>query len=525
MLLAVIAVLSIVLAFPTPIYRLLADRVDPNWVALIAVVLAVAAPVVLAYWINARSLRVLERAPAHPGDAQFFFAQATGAMHWLLGLAHVGLLTLTDWQLICRAIPVVGDWPLVGGGLAILPFLITILWCWIALFPSERAVRQVALEVHLFRGRPIRPIGDLRRYLDFNFRHQVLWILIPMLLILAARDVIAMTTVELSRQPGLSALPDLLTGSAALLVMVIAPFLLRYIWVTERLPAGPLRDRLFALGKRMGLRFHDVLVWRAGGAMVNAAVMGLIAPLRYVLITDAMLEQMSDEKVEAVFGHEAGHVQRHHILILLLFAVSSGCLVTIYSLWTTGGVGYFGNPANETFISVVLGLVLLLKWGVIFGWISRKLERQADLFGVRTLTLAGVPCDQPCALHAPRNPAPVEEERAAEPPPVDPRRIIDRTAPLCRTAAHVYGGALLDVANLNGISPEARSWRHGSIAMRARIVREYSVDHANLLAFESEVDRIKWSVGVAAVVMSAWTAYELDVFGILAALWGQVGVG
>jgi STE24 endopeptidase len=262
--------------------------------------------------------------------------------------------------------------------------------------------------------------------------------------------------------------------------------------------------------------------------MVNAAVMGLIAPLRYVLITDAMLEQMSDEKIEAVYGHEIGHVKRQHILILLLFALTSGCLVTIFSLRA--------EPlSNEQYqiAAAIFGGVMLFKWGVLFGWISRKLERQADLFGVRTLALAGVPCDQVCALHpkpeqatdtssrpervepnaetAPDNASDADPNPPTNSKPLSTEEIIPPDVPLCRTAAHVYGSTLFDVAMLNGIAPESRSWRHGSIAARARVVKDYAINHHALLEFEQIVRRIKWGVFAAAFLTSLWAVWELDV--------------
>ena len=116
--------------------------------------------------------------------------------------------------------------------------------------------------------------------------------------------------------------------------------------------------------------------------IVNAAVMGVVAPLRYVLITDGMLEQLEDTKIEAVFGHEAGHVKRHHILYFLLFVLISGCVVTIFSVRTQH---LDSQSLQLQLLATLVGVVLLFKWAVLFGWISRRFERQADIFGVRTL--------------------------------------------------------------------------------------------------------------------------------------------
>jgi STE24 endopeptidase len=172
-----------------------------------------------------------------------------------------------------------------------------------------------------------------------------------------------------------------------------------------------------------------------------------------VLITDGMLEQMDDAKIEAVFGHEAGHVKRHHILFFLLFAFISGCAVTIFSVQT------FRLSRRDyalfQWLATGFGLLLAIKWGFLFGWISRRFERQADLFGVRTLALSGLPCAQPCALHT-----------AASNPGGTPL-----TGALCSTAAHVFADALHEVALLNGIRPSAEP---GGIIDRPPAVRAES---------------------------------------------------
>ena len=67
------------------------------------------------------------------------------------------------------------------------------------------------------------------------------------------------------------------------------------------LNAGVVRDRLESLGERIGLRFRDILLWKSGGVMVNAAVMGIFAPVRYVLLSDALLSGMTPEQVDRIF--------------------------------------------------------------------------------------------------------------------------------------------------------------------------------------------------------------------------------
>ena len=56
-----------------------------------------------------------------------------------------------------------------------------------------------------------------------------------------------------------------------------------------------------------------MLTWRTRHQIGNAAVMGFIPQVRYILLTDLLLETMSDEQIEAVFAHEMGHVLADHV--------------------------------------------------------------------------------------------------------------------------------------------------------------------------------------------------------------------
>ncbi len=497
MYLVVIAILGLVLTLSRPIYRLVSEPALV-WSAAAGATLL---PALVAALVGRRVLRQLDRHPEQPSLGQAAFSRGLVVLQGLLLLCHGGLLVGTDWMPLCERFPVIGTWPLVAGVLTILPFLVSVVLIWLALYGADRAVRQIALEVYLFRGKPVRPVWSLLHYLLYNLRHQVLFVLIPMLLILGAHDVVMRFDRPLERLTGMPYAADLLVGLAALGVALITPAILRYVWVTQRLPAGPLRDRLMYLAAKLRLRCREILVWRTGGMIVNAAVMGVVAPLRYVLITDGMLEQMNDAKIEAVFGHEAGHVKRHHILFFLLFAFVSGCAVTIFSVQTFKLARR--DYALFQWVATGFGLLLAIKWGLVFGWVSRRFERQADVYGVRTLALAGMPCAQPCALHTvPGNPG------------------TPLTGALCSTAAHVFADALHEVALLNGIRPEARSWRHSSIASRSRFVQELALYPPRAQRFERGVGIIKAGIFVLALIAGIWAAYDLQVWTAVARWFG-----
>ena len=96
---------------------------------------------------------------------------------------------------------------------------------------------------------------------------------------------------------------------------------------------------------RRSVSSGDLLVWRSDGMMINAAVMGLLAPVRYVLLSDGLLATMNVSQIEAVFGHEAGHVRHRHIQHFLLFALAGWFLVVGLMELLVRTVGIVGRSA------------------------------------------------------------------------------------------------------------------------------------------------------------------------------------
>lgn len=494
MFLIVLGILSLILAFSRPLYPWIHA---PATVAAV-VVFATILPAILGLLVTGISLRALEKHPEEPSRGQYLFHRGQGMVQFLLGAMQAFVLLTTDWLVFCERVPILGDWPGGPGLIATLPFLVSVVLLWIALYPADRAVRQIAVEVYLYRSRPVEPVWTLGEYLSYNLRHQVLFVFIPMLIILAIRDLVQRYEEPLVAFARDSSVPDLLLGAAAGMVALFAPVLLRYIWITRRLPDGPLRDKLQTLARRLRVGCREILVWKSGGMIVNAAVMGVVAPLRYVLLTDGMLSQMDDTKIEAVFAHEAGHVKRHHILFFLLFSLISGCMLTIFSIYTRGV-----TPAQYQLAASVLGLILAIKWGLLFFSISRKFERQADLFGVRAMEQIGIPCNQPCLLH----------NRLENPLPKPPRGAV------CTTCAHLFSDTLHDVAILNGIAPDAGSLRHGSIAARSRFLLGLAGDPQSTIRFERTVAMTKLAIFVIACAMSLWAAYALRLWELVQRFW------
>jgi STE24 endopeptidase len=328
----------------------------------------------------------------------------------------------------------------------------------------------------------------------------LLVVAVPMMVILVVFDLARMYEQLLNRFFRVQWAAEVAPAVAAGLVFVFAPPMLRYIWPTRRLPNGALRQGLESICRRIGLRYQEILIWRSGGMMVNAAVMGLFAPVRYVMLSDGLLETMSRQQIEAVFGHEAGHVRHHHIPFFLLFAVCS--MLFLSAIVEALRLGVERGLLEMSMLTIqAIGLVCVFAvWGIGFGWISRRFERQADLFGIQCVTPArGEDCSLPCSSHS---------HQPTDHPPV---------WVVCATAAAVFTSALDRVAVLNGIPAEERSWRHGSIADRVRFLTSLCGDPQQARRFRRLVRRIKATLLILAVVglaVGAVYVWDHPIYGI-----------
>lgn len=436
-----------------------------------------------------RTRRLMRRGGSAALQAQIFHHRVGAGLRLLIGVGFGATVFLTAWPdwfaygEVRPALQVVGDL------LTLTPFLASVVGMWLAAYRMEQQLRADAMGV----AAEAVPAWRLWAYLDFQARHHLFIVAVPMLIILFAANLIRAYDTTLQELTGWVWAPDALLGCVALGVFAVAPLLLRRIWRTEPLPDGPLRERLEEMCARIRLRCRDILVWKSDGMMINAAVMGVFAPFRYVLLSDALLSNMSMSQIEAVFGHEAGHVRHKHMLHFLTFAAVgwlaiSGLMEFLAATFTpnTGSVG------GTAIVVQGVGLVgTIAFWGLGFGWLSRRFESQADLFAARSVTPMVESCRLPCSVH-----------REIDSPRPSPPRV-------CATGADIFASALDRVAVLNGIPQDEHTWRHPSIASRIHFLTVAASDPAFVERFELRVGRVNVSLLVLALIGGIATAIYL----------------
>src|SRR5205085_472468 len=155
--------------------------------------------------------------------------------------------------------------------------------------------------------------------------------------------------------------------SASAIVFVTAPALLAIILRTQPLRDSPLRQRLEEICRRTRLRYRDILLWQTDNNMGNAAVMGLIPQVRYILLSDLLLESMTDEQVEAVFAHEVGHIVHRHMAWYVVLIVILMLGMSVAATW----LGVYIPSLPEKYLDIILNVLGLGVFLCVFGFLSR----------------------------------------------------------------------------------------------------------------------------------------------------------
>lgn len=348
----------------------------------------------------------------------------------------------------------------------LLPSLLMHLWAWNVYYPIDRRLREAML-IHQFDVDGVfHGIWSRKEYLICQIRHQMALVLVPMLLLIGWHE-----CVEAFARDRFDIMPQaLLQLSGAAGIFLFSPVMIRYLWDTAPIPEGELRDHLLALCRQYRVGVCELLEWRTHGGMINAAVMGLIRPLRFILLSDGLVENLPRPEVVAVMTHELAHVRKHHTLWLLLVAITLIGTLTLACKTTAYLLVIWGGYLEQTSLAVNMATMAVIATGWVagFGWVSRRFERQADVFAVGHM---------------------------AENEPVGDRDV------------EAMAGALGRVARLNHVSETRRSWRHGSIAWRQAYLRTLVGTAPCRWAIDRVVGRIKWAtlLGLAMLVaLAAW---------------------
>ena len=185
-----------------------------------------------------------------------------------------------------------------------------------------------------------------------------------------------------------------LVGIAAAFTLVLStaidPYRARLYVDQTSLETGPLRARLSAMLDGAQIPFSDIYVVHTGAksVRVQAAFAGT-GPTRSILLTDTLLEKMTEPEVVAAVAHEAGHVSesRWPGRILSPLAVFGLLGLAEWLFRRSTALGWFGISARgDVRVLPLLVLVFDLATTVLTPFsaaASRERELAADQFALR----------------------------------------------------------------------------------------------------------------------------------------------
>jgi Zn-dependent protease with chaperone function len=181
------------------------------------------------------------------------------------------------------------------------------------------------------------------------------------------------------------------------IILIFIPVIIKYFWGCKPLPDSSKASGVRAFLKSLGFKYKEIVNWPLlEGKMMTAGIMGIVPGYRYIMITDSLMEILTQSELNAVMAHEAGHAKyKHQIKLSLLFVgffiLAMGIIDSDYYSILIGYVSSknsFINMSDTIKILLFAGpliLSLILYFRFIMGFFMRHFERQADSYAAITL--------------------------------------------------------------------------------------------------------------------------------------------
>lgn len=174
-------------------------------------------------------------------------------------------------------------------------------------------------------------------------------------------------------------------------VMFLGKLLLRLFNKFESLQEGTLRTKIEDLASSLGFNIKAISVMDASkrSTKSNAMFMGL-GKTKEVILFDTLLEEMSDDEIVAVLGHELGHAMHkdtvrlliQQLMVAALYALGIGLILQSRTLFSSlGFAGVHFGFALILFFILFAPISFLI--GIPLNKLSRKAEFKADQFAAK----------------------------------------------------------------------------------------------------------------------------------------------
>ncbi len=295
---------------------------------------------------------------------------------WVWAASALAVLFLGSWPQVVRSVPLAIAWPLVDDLLILAPLIASLVLVWVACWRVDRLLRLSAGD---------SPVS-LWQYVMLRARHYLGLSLLPALAILGIQE----TAVRLEWTSGADDRRAWWLWGALLAAAVLGlPLILRWLWQVQQVADSPLKQRLLASCRALGCGVRDIVVWRTGGTLANAAVTGLVPGMRTIFLTDGLIASLNDDELDVVVRHEAAHLSRRHLWqrmmllglpMLAYFALQARQPQAIVA--ASEFLLYLGiAPVWQ--MSLLMPLAVMAYALLMMGWMARMHEHDADLAACR----------------------------------------------------------------------------------------------------------------------------------------------
>lgn len=350
-----------------------------------------------------------------------------------------------------------------------LPYFLIVFASWLIHYDAERRLHRSA--------NSDRPFWSRTGYFFHNFRQMALFVMLPVGLLVIHQS--------LSRfMPGIvqSNWYRILSLSAVPVMILFAPLLIKPLFGLKSMPAGLRRERIEKLARRLHFRYTDLLVWPTHGSVLNAMIIGLIPRVRYVIFTDAILDEMPPEELDAVFGHEVGHARHGHIWYYAFFLILSMAVVTAAFVRS--------EIKPESLVAVAAAAYIF----IVFGFLSRRCERQADIFGCRAVS-----CSEPhCEKHTEETIYPERGLGLCATGIKTCARALDHVHAIHAHSGYDEGRSGLS-ALLRGVFGWLRAWQHSPMPHRIRYLHSLLDDRQKEARFQRRATWLRWLLAIGLI--------------------------
>ena len=405
-----------------------------------------------------------------------------------MGIVAAGVLA-TGFREAVRGY--VGDFLIIDEAFTMAPALFALAAAWWIFHPFEVRARDATLIRRLDEGLPVHAAPSRGAWVAMQFRTQVLILLVPLGLLAVTGDLFEVLMTRTTFDPP-AWIATAAPASVIIPIAILAPAMVVRLLGARPLPEGEVRTTLESMCDRAGVRVRNILLWPTGGRLVNAAVTGFVGRLRWVLLTDGLLETLRREQVMAVMAHELAHARRRHMpwmgvglvaMSMVLAEAIDPLLAAARSARIDAGGVDAAIIADLWWMDIGATVVVLTGTLLGFGWISRRFERQADAFAAVRMSVDA-------------------DDRPLDTVSVD--------------GVDAMRSALTAVAGVSGVDLQRFTWRHGSIASRQRHLLELIHRPVDRLPIDRVVRTIEIvSVVAITLVVGRWylsTSSEPSIF-------------